>query len=92
MKNVELAEVRAMLREITAVSGNDERDVAAIMSLGIPEKTQADPLGQRDLDQAMQAVRKALPDMRAGVLKLNNADWQKIEELYYHKVMQPIFS
>lgn len=91
MKDVELAQVRAMLREIVATSGNNGNDVEAVMSLGgsvTPEQRATSV----ELNDMLQVVKEAMPSLHGGMLRLNEKEWRHIEDVYYQRVMQPLFA
>ncbi len=88
MKRVELAEVRAMLREVVATYGNDSKDVAAVMALNRkPTKTSVP-----EVNDVIDNVERAWPSRQRGTIALDETEWIELEDLYYRRVMQPVFA
>lgn len=92
MKSIELVQVKAMLREIVATSGNNGGDVKAVMALGEPaDNVQPEIMNLGEFNDVLRTVQKAIPSMRAGIVMLNEAEWKRLEQLYHYRVIKPLF-
>ena len=91
MKKVELAQIRAMSREIVATSGNNGTDVGIVMALGSAEKSNP-TTSINELNRMLAAVEQALPGMKRGLVGVTDDEWQEFETLYYNRVVQPLFA
>jgi hypothetical protein len=91
MKKVALAQIRAMSKEIVAISGNNSKDVGVVLAIGQAQAYQAIK-SVRELNSMLRAVEKALPSMKSGMVGLEETEWQAFETLYYNRVVQPLFA
>jgi|GEM_PF-2943147 len=91
MKDVEVMEVRAMLKEILAVSDASPEDVGAVMTIGTPGMGLQRLSGPEELGAVLEAVEHASPAAR-GVMRINETVWQQLESVYSRRVVQPFFA
>lgn len=87
MKQVELTEVKAMLSEIAATSSKwGDGSIVTVATSGNDPKRQ-----QRELDGIVGVVKSALPAAHNGVIVIDDAAWHRLEQLYYQRVIRPLF-
>jgi hypothetical protein len=91
MKNVEVMEVRAMLKEILATTGGSPEDVSAVMTIGTPAMGLQRLTGPEELNPVLRAVEHASPASE-GTIRIKEDTWQQLESAYSRRVVQPLFS
>ena len=91
MKNVEVMEVRAMLKEILATTGGTPEDVSAVMTIGTPAMGLQHLSGPAELDPVLKAVEHASPASE-GMISIAEDTWRQLESAYSRRVVQPLFS
>lgn len=93
MKEVELAELRAMLQEISAATNKDHSATQAIMSIGTDRQPDWEQLSNtQELADVVLATRQALPEIKRDKITFEAPDWQKLEDIYYQRVIKPMFA
>jgi hypothetical protein len=91
MKNVEVMQVRAMLKEILATTGGTPEEVSAVMTIGTPAMGLQRLAGPEELSPVLRAVEHASP-ASSGTIRINEATWRQLESTYSRRVVQPLFA
>ena len=91
MKNVDVMQVRAMLREILATDGGTSEDVSAVMTIGTPAMGSLHLTGPSELRSVLEAVEQASPASE-GAMRIEEQDWQRLELVYAERVLGPLFA
>lgn len=91
MRDVEVMEVRAMLKEILAVSNASSEDVGAVMTIGTPGMGLQHLHGPKELGAVLKAVEHASP-ADEGIMRINESTWNQLESVYSRRVVQPLFA
>lgn len=91
MKEVELAELQAMLREIIATVGNREDDVRVVMGAHSSNGDNLSQTSSQEVNSLLQVLRKA-PVSESGRIKLSQNEWQQFDNLYYQQVTRFIIA
>ncbi|HSW99785.1 MAG TPA: hypothetical protein VLH38_01990 [Patescibacteria group bacterium] len=91
MRDVEVMQVRAMLKEILAVSDASPEDVGAVMTIGTPGMGLQHLSGPKELGAIFEAVEHASP-ADEGTMSITEAAWLQLESVYSSRVVQPLFA
>jgi hypothetical protein len=91
MRNVDVMQVRAMLKEILMTDGGNRGDISAIMTIGTPAMGSLHLSGPLELREILLAVEQASPASE-GAMRLNDDSWNKLESIYSLRVVEPLFA
>ncbi|HEX7963210.1 MAG TPA: hypothetical protein VF466_01325 [Candidatus Saccharimonadales bacterium] len=91
MRNVEVMEVRAMLKEILATTGGTPEDVSAVMTIGTPAMGLQRLSGPKELAPVLKAVEHASPASE-GTIRIEEGTWRQLESAYSRSVVEPLFA
>lgn len=102
MKDIRVAELQAMLKEILATSGADISLVNAVTTIQMNYMLQLNAFSSLgELGTLVRALEQSRinPDLEQGValpladsVQVNEADWLAFEQLYSQRVIAPLFS
>ncbi len=93
MQEVNLNQLKAMLQEIYVSTHRNTKPILSFVTIGTlrqPDWGKLTNLGE--LSDIVLATRKALPVMKDNVIEIDNPVWKEFEDIYYQRVVQPIFS
>ena len=93
MDTVELTQVKAMLQEIFVATHPSSHTTLAIALIGVAKQPDWNILENQDeLDDIVAATKKALPAMKEGKITIADSVWRDFEDIYYRRVVKPIFA
>jgi hypothetical protein len=91
MRNVDVMQVRAMLKEILMIDGGSADDITAVMTIGTPAMGTRLLNGPSELTAILEAVEAAAPD-KEGAMRFNDANWEELQTIYAKRVVTPLFA
>ena len=91
MRNVDVMQVRAMLKEILMADGGNSTDINAVMTIGTSAMGSQSLSGPMELTAVLEAVEQAAP-AGEGAMRFNENIWEELESIYTSRVVSPLFA
>ena len=91
MKKVELAEAKAMLKEILAVKSASHTSIGTVLKIGRSYIDSKQLQGFGELEAPLKAVIEASQSAKNGVIMLDETVWKELENTYYERVTRHLF-